>query len=103
MTRPTITSPILDINGQRYMLTGPVTIIGRGSESDIIVDDSGVSRRHLEIRLTAGHTVATDLGSTNGTFVEGVRMDAATLVNGNTITIGHTTIMFWDGSDEVSG
>jgi hypothetical protein len=30
-------------------------------------------------------------------------MDAATLVNGNTITIGHTTIMFWDGSDEVSG
>ena len=84
-------------------LTGPVTIIGRGSESDIIVDDSGVSRRHLEIRLTAGHTVATDLGSTNGTFVEGVRMDAATLVNGNTITIGHTTIMFWDGSDEVAG
>ena len=103
VTRPTITSPILDINGQRYMLTGPVTIIGRGSESDIIVDDSGVSRRHLEIRLTAGHTVATDLGSTNGTCVEGVRMDAATLVNGNTITIGHTTIMFWDGSDEVSG
>lgn len=103
VTRPTITSPILDINGQRYMLTGPVTIIGRGSESDIIVDDSGVSRRHLEIRLTAGHTVATDLGSTNGTFVEGVRMDAATLVNGNTITIGHTTIMFWDGSDEVAG
>src|SRR5699024_246194 len=37
--------PILDIDGQRYLLTGPVTVIGRGSEADIIVDDAGVSRR----------------------------------------------------------
>lgn len=44
--------PIIDIDGQRYLLTGPVTVIGRGSEADIIVDDSGVSRRHLEIRVT---------------------------------------------------
>ena len=90
--------PILDINGQRYLLTGPVTVIGRGSEADIIVDDSGVSRRHLEVRLTQGHAIATDLGSTNGTFVEGHRVDAATLLDGNTLTIGRTRIMFWDGS-----
>ncbi|WP_194785004.1 FhaA domain-containing protein [Actinomyces haliotis] len=92
------THPILDIDGQRYLLTGPVTVIGRGSEADIIVDDSGVSRRHLEIRLTQGHAIATDLGSTNGTFVEGHRVDAATLLDGNTLTIGRTRIMFWDGS-----
>ena len=91
--------PILDIDGQRYLLTGPVTVIGRGSEADIIVDDSGVSRRHLEVRITQGHTIATDLGSTNGTFVEGHRVDAATLVDGNTLTIGRTQIMFWDGAD----
>ena len=90
--------PILDIDGQRYLLTGPVTVIGRGSEADIIVDDSGVSRRHLEIRLTQGHAIATDLGSTNGTFVEGHRVDAATLLDGNTLTVGRTRIMFWDGS-----
>ncbi|MDO4901441.1 DUF3662 and FHA domain-containing protein [Actinomyces sp.] len=90
--------PILDIDGQRYLLTGPLTIIGRGSEADIIVDDSGVSRRHLEIRLTQGHAIATDLGSTNGTFVEGHRVDAATLLDGNTLTIGRTRIMFWDGT-----
>ena len=90
--------PIMDIDGQRYLLTGPVTIIGRGSEADIIVDDSGVSRRHLEIRLTQGHAIATDLGSTNGTFVEGHRIDAATLVDGNTLTIGRTRILFWDGT-----
>ena len=93
--------PILDVDGQRYLLTGPVTVIGRGSEADIIVDDSGVSRRHLEIRLTQGHAIATDLGSTNGTFVEGHRVDAATLLDGNTMTIGRTQIMFWDGSQGV--
>lgn len=92
--------PILDIDGQRYLLTGPVTVIGRGSDADIIVDDSGVSRRHLEIRLTQGHTIASDMGSTNGTFVEGHRVDAATLLDGNTLTIGRTKIMFWDGSQD---
>ncbi|MCR2053588.1 DUF3662 domain-containing protein [Actinomyces bowdenii] len=93
--------PIVDINGQRYLLTGPVTVIGRGSEADIIVDDSGVSRRHLEIRLAQGNTIATDMGSTNGTFVEGQRVDAVTLVDGNTLTIGRTQIMFWDGTQSV--
>ena len=92
------TNPILDIDGQRYLLTGPVTVIGRGSEADIVVDDSGVSRRHLEIRLTQGHAIATDLGSTNGTYVEGHRIDAATLLDGNTLTVGRTRIMFWDGT-----
>lgn len=94
------THPIVDIDGQRYLLTGPVTVIGRGSEADIVVDDSGVSRRHLEIRLTQGHAIATDLGSTNGTYVEGHRVDAATLLDGNTLTIGRTRILFWDGTSD---
>ncbi|CAM2890344.1 hypothetical protein ACSL103130_06320 [Actinomyces slackii] len=65
------------------------------------MDDSGVSRRHLEIRLAQGNTIATDMGSTNGTFVEGQRVDAVTLVDGNTLTIGRTQIMFWDGTQSV--
>lgn len=93
--------PLVDIDGQRYLLTGPVTVIGRGSEADIIVDDPGISRRHLEIRVTADGVVATDLGSTNGTFVEDHKVPAATLVDGNTVTIGRTRILFWTGSDEV--
>lgn len=92
--------PLVDIDGQRYLLTGPVTVIGRGSEADIIVDDPGISRRHLEIRVTPDGVVATDLGSTNGTFVEGHQVPAATLVDGNTITIGRTRILFWTGTDE---
>ncbi|MBO1751209.1 DUF3662 domain-containing protein [Actinotalea sp. BY-33] len=92
--------PLVDIDGQRYLLTGPVTVIGRGSEADIIVDDPGISRRHLEIRVTPDGVVATDLGSTNGTFVEGHQVPAATLVDGNTLTIGRTRILFWTGADE---
>lgn len=92
--------PILDIDGQRYLLTGPVTVIGRGSEADIVVDDTGVSRRHLEIRVTPDGVIASDMGSTNGTFVEGHRVPAATLVDGNTLTIGRTRILFWTGNDE---
>ena len=90
-------------SGQRYLLTGPVTVIGRGSEADIIVDDPGVSRRHLEIRVTPEAVVATDLGSTNGTYVEGHLVPAATLVDGNTVTIGRTRILFWTGDDDEDG
>ena len=94
---PSPRHPLVDIDGQRYLLTGPVTVIGRGSEADIIVDDPGVSRRHLEIQVGPGGVVATDLGSTNGLFVEGHQVPAATLLDGNTLTIGRTRIMFWTG------
>ena len=90
--------PIIDIDGQRYLLTGAVTVLGRGSEADIVVDDTGVSRRHLEIRRTPRGGVVNDLGSTNGTFVEGNRITAATLVDGNTITLGRTRLLYYSGS-----
>ncbi|SNS99386.1 FHA domain-containing protein [Micrococcales bacterium KH10] len=88
--------PMIDIDGQRYLLTGQVTVIGRGSEADIVVDDPGISRRHLEFRIGSHGVVATDLGSTNGLYVEGHQVPAATLVDGNTLTIGRTRILFWD-------
>ena len=96
-------SPIIDIDGQRYLLTGPVTVLGRGSDCDVVVDDPGVSRRHLEIRSTPAGVVATDLGSTNGTFVEGNSITAATLVDGNELTIGRTRILFWTGAEDEDG
>lgn len=96
---PTARHPLIDIDGQRYILTGAATVIGRGSDADIIVDDPGVSRRHLEIRVTPDGVVATDLGSTNGLFVEGHQVPAATLLDGNTLTIGRTRILFWTGGE----
>lgn len=89
--------PLLDIDGKRYHLTGTNTIIGRGSEADIVVDDTGVSRQHIKFDRTEYGTILTDLGSTNGTFVEDQRIHEVTLLDGNAITIGRTTILYWDG------
>jgi len=88
--------PLLDIDGRRFHLTGETTVIGRGSEADIVVDDSGVSREHVKFERTPFGTILTDLGSTNGTFVEDQRVREVTLLDGNAITIGRTTIMYWD-------
>lgn len=89
--------PLIDIGGQRYHLTGEVTVIGRGSEADIVIPDTGVSRKHVKLEVTDFGTILTDLGSTNGTFVEDQRVKEVTLLDGNAITIGRTTIMYWDG------
>ncbi len=89
--------PLIDIDGKRYHLTGEVTIVGRGGEADIVVSDTGVSRQHLKFEITDFGTILTDLGSTNGTFVEDQRVTEVTLLDGNAITIGRTTIMYWDG------
>lgn len=96
---PSEAHPIIAVSGKKYLLTGPVIIIGRGSDSDVVVDDTGVSRHHLELRVTPRGVIATDLGSTNGSFVEGHKISAATLVDGNTITVGRTRIMFWNSPE----
>lgn len=93
---PSPRHPLLDIDGQRYNLTGKTTIIGRGTEADIVVDDNGVSRKHISLEVTPEGTILTDLGSTNGTFVEEQRITEVTLVDGNAIRIGRTVIMYWD-------
>lgn len=87
--------PMLDVDGQRYLLTGEVTVVGRGAEADIIVSDTGVSRQHVQFRIASEGVIVSDLGSTNGVYVEGHKVDAATLVDGNTLTIGRTRIIYW--------
>ena len=93
--------PWLDIDGHAYPLTSSHTVIGRGDDADIVLDDPGVSRRHAEIRVTADgpHLVATlrDLGSTNGTFLDAQRIGAAELGDGSTITIGRTRAVYRSG------
>lgn len=93
-------SPMLEINGSQYLLTKEKTVIGRGSGCDIVIDDPGISRNHLEIDITDKGVIARDLGSTNGTYVEGHQVPAATLLDGNTITIGRTRILYWASSQD---
>lgn len=87
--------PILDVAGEKWLLTEAVTVIGRSKEADIQVADPAVSRKHVELRITPSGVIMTDLGSRNGTLVEGNKVQAATLVDGNQITIGQTNILFW--------
>lgn len=95
----TAARPVLDVDGRRYQLTGARTVLGRGSEADIVIDDPGVSRQHAEIRVDGGSAVLRDLGSTNGTFVDGERAGTLPLVDGSTITVGRTRITFTSRSD----
>jgi pSer/pThr/pTyr-binding forkhead associated (FHA) protein len=92
---PVRLQPVLDIDGQRYSLNAPSIVLGRSSEADILVEDTGVSRRHLEIRTENGVTHAVDMGSTNGSYVNGQRVSGSTeLTDGSTITMGRTKIIF---------
>jgi hypothetical protein len=84
----------LVVDGRRYPLSGPVTMIGRSSACDVPLDDASASRRHAELRRRGGKTVLVDLDSTNGTLVNGRRVREAPLRAGDRITIGTTTIVF---------
>ncbi|ALV46812.1 hypothetical protein MB46_16235 [Arthrobacter alpinus] len=87
--------PVLDIDGQRYSLNASTIVLGRSSEADILIDDTGVSRKHLEIRTAEGISTAVDLGSTNGSYVDGRRVQGtADLHDGSNITMGRTQIVF---------
>jgi hypothetical protein len=68
--------------------------IGRLSECDIVVHDSGASRRHAQIRTADGASTVTDLGSTNGTKVNGRDVQSAQLSDGDRITVGATQIEY---------
>jgi len=87
----------VEIHGRARPVNPPGVVIGRGTDADIQVTDPGVSRRHAEIRLMpeepAGvRVVVVDLGSTNGTLVNGRRTSEAELTDGATIKIGTTEL-----------
>lgn len=93
--------PWLEIDGDRYPLLGAITVLGRDDDVDIVLDDPGVSRRHSEIRITydGPHQVITirDLGSTNGTYVNGDPITSTHLAEGDRLTIGRTRLLLHEG------
>ncbi|MGO4690497.1 FhaA domain-containing protein [Glaciibacter sp. 2TAF33] len=87
-------TPVLDINGKRYPLGKSRTVIGRGSDADITVDDTGTSRRHVEILWDGSRAKVRDLGSTNGSQLNGSPVKEAVLEPDSVVTIGRTRIVF---------
>ena len=66
--------------------------LGRGANSDIILQDDWVSRAHARLDVSAAGCTLTDLGSANGISVNGVRVTETTLNPGDVVMIGTTTV-----------
>jgi predicted Zn finger-like uncharacterized protein len=81
-------------SGQIYPLTKPRIVLGRGQGSDIQLPDSEISRRHAMIEIRGEDAVLIDLSSTNGTFVEGQRVQRVPLSSHQEFSIGTTTMMY---------
>ncbi|MDR3128090.1 MAG: DUF3662 and FHA domain-containing protein [Bifidobacteriaceae bacterium] len=86
---------MIDVNGRRYPLSKSITTVGRSQDADIVIDDTSVSRKHIQFKITPEGVIVKDLGSTNGMRVEDHLTADALLLNGNTITIGRSKIIFW--------
>ena len=84
-------SPVLDIGGKRYPLTQSRTVIGRGSDADITIDDTGTSRQHVEILWDSKRGQVSDLGSTNGSKLNGAPVTKAPLPPDSIIEIGRAS------------
>lgn len=85
----------LEIEGRMHPVNHLPFVLGRGSDADLRLDDKGVSRRHLQLSMQGGAVVASDMGSTNGTLINGVPLRAPVmLANGSLLRMGNTRIIF---------
>lgn len=85
--------------GSRFLLDADVTVAGRHPNADIFLDDVTVSRRHVEFVRSNGGFEIRDLGSMNGTYLNGARVDGSVLVNGDVVQIGKYHLTFFAGGN----
>ncbi len=81
-------------DGTKIPVSATPMVIGRLPGCEVVLDDPNVSRRHAELRREDGQVLISDLGSTNGTLVNGQPVTAARLADGDRITLGRTTLVF---------
>lgn len=92
---------LLTDDGRNYPLGVGATVIGRGDQAGIRLADVGASRQHARLDYDGREAVLTDLGSANGSLVNGRRVNKTALKPGDIITIGSTRLMFrTDGAPE---
>jgi pSer/pThr/pTyr-binding forkhead associated (FHA) protein len=85
---------VVDETNERFELRHGSNVVGRGTDADLQLLDQGVSRRHLDVQYDGNTTTVYDLGSTNGTSVNGHEVGSHQLRHGDVIRIGHTRLVF---------
>ncbi len=90
----TATLSIDDGSGRSHQLQRGSNVIGRGQDASFRLADTSVSRRHVDVYFDGQSAVLHDLGSTNGTTVNGSSVQTWQLADGDVIHIGHSTVVF---------
>lgn len=90
--RPIVSLLLQDGSSRTYVLHEGSNIIGRSNDVDFRLPDTGVSRHHAEITWDGQQAIVVDLQSTNGTSINGMRIDNWLLADGDVITVGHSNI-----------
>ena len=88
--------------GELHKLSGARTVIGRSPETQLRLDEPGVSREHAELLIERGRVAVRDLDSTNGTFLNGERVDKKRELNdGDKLSIGGSTLLVFTHHDGI--
>lgn len=87
-------------SGSRFAVEPGVTTIGRHPDSTVFLDDVTVSRRHAEVRSANDRWVVSDVGSLNGTYVNGLRIDEHELAEADQLQVGKYRLVFAFGAHD---
>lgn len=84
-----------DMAGRSFLLDRPVLVVGRGAESDVVIDDTSISRRHIQFSRQAEGDYIQDLGGRSGSQVNGEPLKTSRLLcMGDQITLGHVQLEY---------
>jgi predicted Zn finger-like uncharacterized protein len=83
-------------SGYKFFVEKPRVIVGRGSEADLIIPDLEVSRQHCAIEIEDNKTILRDMNSTNGTFVDGEKIDFIKLEDRTEIQLGQSALLYME-------
>jgi len=85
--------------GERFLLEPGVTRLGRHPDSEIMLDDITVSRRHVAVEQTSEGYLVTDEGSLNGTYINQERVERALIHHGDELQIGKFRLVLFERAD----
>ncbi|GAB3228712.1 DUF3662 and FHA domain-containing protein [Glycomyces halotolerans] len=96
--QPAPAGPVLvAADGRQFTVAHGATVIGRGEQAQIRLPDVGISRRHVRVDFDGRQVSVTDLGSTNGTLVNGQRVTTVSMQPGDVLQIGTTSLTLQAG------